>query len=197
MAHSPPNYAISVLGSAGGAVDPTTITPDKDGNYVSRGIYSRLYISTPANANCSRQSCTTTASRPIVWLDPSMAYLLEYSHTLGCSCESCFPVDALETCPRELTDESRFVEFMAEMKRPNDFLKACVRASNIHILAMLNELSIVCGEHSSSFVQSTSCTVRTYTIGKCFNHQKTNMKLVLIFCATKQARTVSTTPLHH
>lgn len=28
MAHSEPNYAISVLGSSGGLVDPTTITPD-------------------------------------------------------------------------------------------------------------------------------------------------------------------------
>jgi hypothetical protein len=28
MAHSPPNYNISVLGSSGSAVDPSTITPD-------------------------------------------------------------------------------------------------------------------------------------------------------------------------
>jgi hypothetical protein len=28
FAHSPPNFAISVLGSAGGVVDPTTIKPD-------------------------------------------------------------------------------------------------------------------------------------------------------------------------
>jgi hypothetical protein len=33
ISHSPPNYAISVLGSAGGAVDPATITPDAAGNY--------------------------------------------------------------------------------------------------------------------------------------------------------------------
>ena len=33
MAHSVPNYAISVLGSSGGLVDVTTITPDANGNY--------------------------------------------------------------------------------------------------------------------------------------------------------------------
>jgi hypothetical protein len=33
IANSPPNYAISVLGSAGSAVDATTITPDDAGNY--------------------------------------------------------------------------------------------------------------------------------------------------------------------
>lgn len=33
MAHSPPNYSISVLGSAGSAVDPASITPDAKGNY--------------------------------------------------------------------------------------------------------------------------------------------------------------------
>ena len=33
IAYCPPNYAISVLGSAGGAVDPNTITPDSTGNY--------------------------------------------------------------------------------------------------------------------------------------------------------------------
>lgn len=33
MAHSEPNYPISVLGSAGSAVNETTITPDANGNY--------------------------------------------------------------------------------------------------------------------------------------------------------------------
>ena len=33
MAHSPPNHAIAVLGSAGSAVDPSTITPDAQGRY--------------------------------------------------------------------------------------------------------------------------------------------------------------------
>jgi hypothetical protein len=33
MAHSPPNYAISVLGSAESAVDPASIAPDATGNY--------------------------------------------------------------------------------------------------------------------------------------------------------------------
>jgi hypothetical protein len=33
MAHSPPNYAISVLGSAGGVANVSTITPDANGVY--------------------------------------------------------------------------------------------------------------------------------------------------------------------
>src|ERR1700759_5261663 len=42
IAHSPPNYAISVLGSSGSAVDPTTIQPDDDGNYPPIIHYSGL-----------------------------------------------------------------------------------------------------------------------------------------------------------
>jgi hypothetical protein len=39
FAHSPPNYAISVLGSAGGVVDPTTITPS---NATGTLVYVRV-----------------------------------------------------------------------------------------------------------------------------------------------------------
>lgn len=42
MAHSPPNYAISVLGSAGGTVDPTTTTPDAQRNYPPVRHYGSL-----------------------------------------------------------------------------------------------------------------------------------------------------------
>jgi len=42
FAHSPPNYAISVLGSAGGVADPTTITPDANGVYPPIIHYSGL-----------------------------------------------------------------------------------------------------------------------------------------------------------
>jgi len=42
MAHSPPNYGISVLGSAGSAVNATTITPDADGNYPPVRHYNSL-----------------------------------------------------------------------------------------------------------------------------------------------------------
>ena len=43
MAHSAPNYAISVLGSAGSAVDPTTITPDPNtGEYPPIRHYNGL-----------------------------------------------------------------------------------------------------------------------------------------------------------
>lgn len=45
MAHSPPNYPISTLGSAGSAVDPATITPDASGNYPPIIHYSGM----PAN----------------------------------------------------------------------------------------------------------------------------------------------------
>lgn len=42
IAHSPPNYEISTLGSAGYAVDPTTITPDKNGVYPPIRHYNGL-----------------------------------------------------------------------------------------------------------------------------------------------------------
>ena len=42
MAHSPPNYAISVLTSAGAAADPASITPDAAGNYPPVQHYNGL-----------------------------------------------------------------------------------------------------------------------------------------------------------
>lgn len=42
MAHSPPNFAIGILGSSGSAVDPTTITPDDQGNYPPIRHYTNL-----------------------------------------------------------------------------------------------------------------------------------------------------------
>lgn len=42
MAHSPPKYKISVLGLAGSAVDPTTITPNDAGNYPPIRQYNGL-----------------------------------------------------------------------------------------------------------------------------------------------------------
>jgi len=42
IAHSPPNFEISVLGSAGSAVDETTITPDAAGNYPPIRHYNGL-----------------------------------------------------------------------------------------------------------------------------------------------------------
>lgn len=42
MAHSPPNYAIRVLGSAGSAVDESTSTPDANGNYPPIRHYDSL-----------------------------------------------------------------------------------------------------------------------------------------------------------
>ncbi|QIW97218.1 hypothetical protein AMS68_002736 [Peltaster fructicola] len=84
MAHSPPNYAISVLGSAGGAVNPDTITPDADGNYPDVIHYNGL----PDSGNF------------VGAINGLMSGVLAYSGA------------------------QLFVEFMAEMRRPRDFLKA-------------------------------------------------------------------------
>ena len=83
IANSPPNYAISVLGSAGSAVDPTTITPDEQGNYPPVMHYSGL---------------------PVNGLVGSINGLLS---------------GVLAYAGAQL-----FVEFLAEMRRPRDFLKA-------------------------------------------------------------------------
>lgn len=42
VSHSPPNFAAAELGSAGSAVDPDSITPDKNGNYPSIVHYAGL-----------------------------------------------------------------------------------------------------------------------------------------------------------
>jgi amino acid transporter len=83
MAHSPPNYAISVLGSAGGAVDPTTITPDDNGNYPPVIHYSAL----PPNSLVGS-------------INGLLSGVLAYAGA------------------------QLFVEFLAEMRRPRDFIKA-------------------------------------------------------------------------
>ena len=85
MAHSAPNYAISRLGSAGGAVDPTTITPDPD-----TGVYPpiRHYNGLPNPDS----------------LIGSINGLLQGVFAYG--------------------GAQLFIEFMAEMRRPHDFIKA-------------------------------------------------------------------------
>ncbi|UNI24693.1 hypothetical protein JDV02_010421 [Purpureocillium takamizusanense] len=83
IANSPPNYAIATLGSAGSAVDKSTITPDKDGNYPPIMHYTGL---------------------PPGGLVGSINGLLS---------------GVLAYAGAQL-----FVEFLAEMKRPRDFLKA-------------------------------------------------------------------------
>lgn len=84
MAHSPPNYAISVLGSAGALVDPASITPDDNGTYPPIKHYS--YLPDPSSLVGS--------------LNGLMSAILAYGGA------------------------QLFIEFMAEMRRPNDFLKA-------------------------------------------------------------------------
>jgi len=83
IANSAPNYAISVLGSAGSAVDPSTIKPDGNGNYPAIMHYSSM----PANS-----------------LVGSINGLLQ---------------GVLAYAGAQL-----FVEFLAEMRRPRDFIKA-------------------------------------------------------------------------
>lgn len=83
IAHSPPNFAISTLGSAGSAVDKTTITPDADGNFPPIIHYSGL----PPNSLVGS-------------INGLLSGVLAYAGA------------------------QLFVEFMAEMRRPRDFLKA-------------------------------------------------------------------------
>jgi hypothetical protein len=83
IAHSPPNYPISVLGSAGSAVDPTTITPDEAGNYPPIMHYNGL----PANGLVGS-------------INGLLSGVLAYAGA------------------------QLFVEFLAEMRRPHDFIKA-------------------------------------------------------------------------
>jgi hypothetical protein len=85
MAHSPPNYSIAKLGSAGASVDPSTITPDpKTGDYPPIIHYGGL-----PNPNS---------------LIGSLNGLLQGVFAYG--------------------GAQLFVEFMAEMRRPYDFIKA-------------------------------------------------------------------------
>ncbi|OAP65406.1 hypothetical protein AYL99_01378 [Fonsecaea erecta] len=84
MAHSPPNYAISVLGSAGSAVNATTITPDKNGVYPAIMHYGGL----PDSSNF------------VGAINGLMSGVFAYGGA------------------------QLFVEIMAEMRRPWDFIKA-------------------------------------------------------------------------
>lgn len=83
IAHSPPNYKISTLGSAGSAVDPATIKPDKNGNYPPIMHYTGL----PPNGLVGS-------------VNGLLSGVLAYAGA------------------------QLFVEFLAEMKRPRDFIKA-------------------------------------------------------------------------
>lgn len=84
MANSPPNYAISTLGSAGGVVNPKTITPlAKGGPYPAIIHYNNIPPSGLVGA-----------------INGMMSGVLAYAGL------------------------QLYVEFMAEMKRPRDFIKA-------------------------------------------------------------------------
>ena len=83
IAHSPPNYAISALGSVGGAVDPQTITPGPDGKYPAIMHYSGM---------------------PPGGLQGAL--------------------NGLMTAIEAYSGVQLFVEMMAEMRRPRDFIKA-------------------------------------------------------------------------
>ncbi|KAF3384749.1 hypothetical protein F1880_002291 [Penicillium rolfsii] len=83
MANSPPNYHISTLGSAGSAVDPQTIKPDKAGNYPPIMHYNTI----PSNG------------------------------LIGA-------VNGMLSGVTAYAGAQLFVEFLAEMRRPRDFIKA-------------------------------------------------------------------------
>ncbi|KAF2723189.1 hypothetical protein K431DRAFT_302109 [Polychaeton citri CBS 116435] len=84
ISNSPPNYSISGLGSAGSAVDPSTITPNAQGEYPPIRHYGGM-----PNSNS---------------LVGAINGLLQGVLAYG--------------------GAQLFVEFMAEMRRPRDFLKA-------------------------------------------------------------------------
>lgn len=84
MAHSPPNFAISVLGSAGSAVNPDTITPDAHGNFPPIIHYAGM----PDSGNF------------VGAINGLMSGVFAYGGAM------------------------LFVEIMAEMRRPWDFIKA-------------------------------------------------------------------------
>ncbi|OQU95189.1 hypothetical protein CLAIMM_01433 isoform 2 [Cladophialophora immunda] len=88
MAHSPPNFAISVLGSSGSATLPDTIAPDKQGHYPSIRHYGGL-----PNPNS---------------LVGSINGLMQSVFAFG--------------------GAQMFVEIMAEMRRPYDFIKSLCAA---------------------------------------------------------------------
>ena len=88
MAHSPPNYKISVLGSAGSANDDGSITPDAQGNYPPIRHYNGL-----PNPNS---------------LLGSINGLMQGVFAYG--------------------GAQIFIEIMAEMRRPRDFLKSMIIA---------------------------------------------------------------------
>lgn len=85
MAHSPPNYAISVLGSAGSAVNPATITPDANGVYPAIIHYGGL---------------PKSDSGFIGSINGLMSGVFAYGGA------------------------QIFIEIMAEMRRPMDFIKS-------------------------------------------------------------------------
>ncbi|EXJ60239.1 hypothetical protein A1O7_04391 [Cladophialophora yegresii CBS 114405] len=84
MAHSPPNYSISVLGSAGSAVNPDSITPDTNGVYPPIIHYGGM----PDSGNF------------VGAINGLMSGVFAYGGA------------------------QLFIEIMAEMRRPWDFIKA-------------------------------------------------------------------------
>ncbi|KAI2790114.1 hypothetical protein POX_d05619 [Penicillium oxalicum] len=83
MAQSPPNYPISTLGSAGSAVDPSTIKPDRKGRYPPIIHYNSI-----------------PTGRLVGAINGMLSGVTAYAGA------------------------QLFVEFLAEMKRPRDFIKA-------------------------------------------------------------------------
>ncbi|KAI0528503.1 transmembrane amino acid transporter protein-domain-containing protein [Xylaria digitata] len=81
-AHNPPNFSIATLGSVGSAIDPTSVTPDANGNYPPIVTYAGL-----------------PTTKLIGAINGLLSGVLAFAGL------------------------QLFIEFMAEMKRPHDFLK--------------------------------------------------------------------------
>ena len=116
MANSPPNYSISVLGSAGSAVNPDTIKPD-------------------ANGELSPKQLAGLTGVPIS-LCYAAIYVLETDNKLGVyppiihysklptSGNFVGAINGLMSGVFAYGGAQIFVEIMAEMRRPWDFIKA-------------------------------------------------------------------------
>ena len=83
VANSPPNYAVSTLGSVGSSIDPSTIKKDKNGHYPK----VMHYVGMPGGSLVGS-------------VNGLMSGVLAYAGV------------------------QLFVEFLAEMRRPRDFIKA-------------------------------------------------------------------------
>jgi hypothetical protein len=149
FAHSPPNYPISVLGSAGGVVDPTTITPS---NATGTLVYVRVvfsHIDHFARFLCSlgmllgstseifSEYARAPFSRSTANFESSSRLLYNGMPSKDLAVGIFGLMQGKNISPRKekvryllelgvyaYAGAQLFIEFMAELRRPRDFLKA-------------------------------------------------------------------------